>query len=399
MKYKISRYYSYVQRLFPYLLYFIPALIISLFIKRCRKFQDIWLIADRGDEARDNGYHLFKYIKENNLQSNVYFVITVTSPDKSKVAKFGNNIKTNSFIHFLYFIMADKLISSHIYGAAPNGKACLPFLSLLPKKKHINLKHGITKDDINLKDKNQNIIVCTSDKEVKNFNSSSKEVREAIKILGFCRFDNLIDKAKYNNNKTILIMPTFRLWLEDSSRFSNSDTVFKRDPYFNWNYLINNDKLINFLENNNYQLVFYPHYRIQKYLHNFDSNSDNVVIASNKNFDVQDLLRTSSVIITDYSSVFFDFAYMNKPVIYYQFDQAKYRNKHYKSGSFSYEKDGFGPVYTEASDVINHIIEISEKNFKMDEKYLNRVRSFYKYYDTNNNLRNYNEIIKLNNVK
>lgn len=30
-----------------------------------KKYNDIWLIAERGDEARDNGYAFYKYMKEN----------------------------------------------------------------------------------------------------------------------------------------------------------------------------------------------------------------------------------------------------------------------------------------------------------------------------------------------
>lgn len=42
-------------------------------------------------------------------------------------------------------------------------------------------------------------------------------------------------------------------------------------------------------------------------------------------YDVQQLLKESLLLITDYSSVFFDMMYMNKPVIFYQFDENQYR--------------------------------------------------------------------------
>ena len=41
--------------------------------------------------------------------------------------------------------------------------------------------------------------------------------------------------------------------------------------------------------------------------------------------------------ITDYSSVFFDFSYMRKPVIFYQFDEKKFRKAQYAEGYFSYK--------------------------------------------------------------
>ena len=64
-----------------------------------------------------------------------------------------------------------------------------------------------------------------------------------------------------------------------------------------------------------------------------------------KNYDVQDLLKRSKILITDYSSVFYDFAYMKKEVIYYQFDYNDFFKKHYEIGNFNFEKNGFGPIF------------------------------------------------------
>ena len=55
----------------------------------------------------------------------------------------------------------------------------------------------------------------------------------------------------------------------------------------------------------------------------------------------QDLLNNSSVLLTDYSSVFFDFAYLKKPVIYYHPENDSY---HYEGSYFDYETMGFGDV-------------------------------------------------------
>ena len=49
----------------------------------------------------------------------------------------------------------------------------------------------------------------------------------------------------------------------------------------------------------------------------------------------------------DYSSIAFDFAYMKKPLIYYQFDQDKYYTNHFAKGYFDCERDGFGPQMSE----------------------------------------------------
>ena len=82
-----------------------------------------------------------------------------------------------------------------------------------------------------------------------------------------------------------------------------------------------------------------------KNVDSFDEIQNNsIIIAHKDDYDVQDLLIRSSVLVTDYSSVFFDFAYMGKPVIYYQFDEDEFRKNHYQEGYFSYREHGFGRV-------------------------------------------------------
>ena len=54
----------------------------------------------------------------------------------------------------------------------------------------------------------------------------------------------------------------------------------------------------------------------------------------------QELFNNSSVLVTDYSSVFFDFAYLKKPVIYYH----PIDDYHYENSYFDYETMGFGDV-------------------------------------------------------
>ena len=76
----------------------------------------------------------------------------------------------------------------------------------------------------------------------------------------------------------------------------------------------------------------------------------------------QEFLLESSLLITDYSSIFFDFGYLRKPVIYSHFDYEKYRKSHYREGYFDYKYDGFGPVCFNINCTINEIIyEIKNK--------------------------------------
>ena len=96
--------------------------------------------------------------------------------------------------------------------------------------------------------------------------------------------------------------------------------------------------------------------------------------------------------ITDYSSVAFDFAYLNKPVIYYQFDLEDYRKKQYREGYFDYEKDGFGPVSFNRKEVLNEIKYYIKTDFNSKKKYSNNMKKFFLFRDRKNSERVYRAI-------
>ena len=105
----------------------------------------------------------------------------------------------------------------------------------------------------------------------------------------------------------------------------------------------------------------------------------------------QDLFNNSSLLITDYSSVSFDFSYIKKPIIYYQYANDYNFNERY----FDYETMGFGEIVKLEDDLINLIKEYLENNCEMKEKYFSRVVDFYKFLDRNNSKRVYDFIKRL----
>lgn len=96
--------------------------------------------------------------------------------------------------------------------------------------------------------------------------------------------------------------------------------------------------------------------------------------------------------ITDYSSVQIDFAYMKKPLAYFQFDYERFSREHYKKGYFDYNDDGFGPVFNDESSLLDYIESMAENNFENTELYLSRHKDFFTLYDTDNCKRNFDAI-------
>nr|WP_288306430.1 CDP-glycerol glycerophosphotransferase family protein [uncultured Romboutsia sp.] len=372
--------------------------IISIFYKNNNKYKDIWLICERGTEAKDNGYWMFKYIRENHPEINVHYIIDEKyEKDYKKVATYGNIIRYKSFEHKIAFILSNKIISPYTGFIEPwSYKLYKMILDRKNKKKYIFLQHGVIYNDVS-EFLNKNSV------KLDKFITSTKKEYEAIANnekygyfnnevvqTGLPRFDNL-----HNNNpkNQILLMPTWRKeltvpsYLKDGD--SSKDKIFLDSEYYRrFNSLIKNKELIKILKDNNYKLVFYPHYELQRYIKYFDTENDNIVIADKDNYDVQELLMDSKLLITDYSSIFFDFAYMKKPLIHYCFDELM----HYKPGYFDFRKEGFGKVASSEDEVVRLIKKYIDNNFKLDNMYENRIDKVFNIRDNKNCERVFNEI-------
>lgn len=351
------------------------------------RYKKIYLIGERKDEAKDNGYHFFKYVREKHKEDKFYYVIDKNSNDLYKVLKYNNVIYYNSIKHFIFLCLADKIICAHGSSCIPESSRC--WRRVKGKKiKRIFIQHGITQTyQPNLIYDNANFykFICGGMPEYTFIKGKFGYKEDDVKYLGFCRFDNLFN---INTKKQILLMPTWRAWLKN-----NDKADFLNSQYFNvFNSLINSIDLDSLLKKYNMELIFYPHYEMQCYLEHFRTESKRIKIASKDEYDVQTLLRDSNILITDYSSVFFDFAYMRKSILYYQFDESKYYRDHYVKGYFDFNNDGFGPVVREEKNLIIELknIIVSGSN----NEYLKRMKEFFPLYDNDNCKRHYEEVIK-----
>ncbi len=399
---KIKRLINIFVRWCPILAkYFVGFISLKFFHRHLLK-EDIWLICEKRGEARDNGYHLYKYIRTNHPEINAYYVISSKAKDYEKVSPYGNIIEQDSKEHLLFYLAAKYSINSQSCGAYPFLNMIPEIFSLTsifrnPKQKCVFLQHGITKDA--MPDKRLfyktgiiDLFISSTKKEqsfiIEHYGYPEKCVPEA----GLCRFDNLLNNS-LKCEKTVLVMPTWRSWLKGDT---SSKEFCKSEYCQTYISLLQNKSLHRLLEHYGFKLIFYPHYGMQKFLDCFsDCENEYVTIASKEKYDVQDLLIRSSILITDFSSVYFDFAYIGKPVVYYQFDEEKFFNRHYQKGYFSYRRDGFGRVVTEESELLEEVKSIIESNCEMKAEYKKRREDFFDLIDNKNCERNFNAILSL----
>ncbi len=118
--------------------------------KTNKAYRHLWLVMERGFDARDNAYWLFRYLREQQPQINACYVIDKTSPDYEKVSCLGKTVAWRSLRHYLMYLAADQLISTHVQPASPDLMAYyhLRRIGSRPRGKQIFLQHGIIKDEM-----------------------------------------------------------------------------------------------------------------------------------------------------------------------------------------------------------------------------------------------------------
>lgn len=115
-----------------------------------------------------------------------------------------------------------------------------------------------------------------------------------------------------------------------------------------------------------------------------------------KEQSLQDLFCESSLMITDYSSVAFEMAYLGKSVLYYQFDEKEFFAKHHcAKGYFDYNKNGFGPVVNEEKALFKELENLLANDCKAKEPYKSNIKNTFEFKDNHNCARIYKEIMSL----
>ena len=350
----------------------------------------IWLFMDRPDSAGDNAEELYKYALKQNDGIDKYFIIKKDSKDYNRLKEFANIIEYKSNAHKLLACFAEKIISSH-----PDDDLLNPFSGRFEKyynglmsAKTCFLQHGIILNNISSwlhkYDKFLYLFVTSANEEYNSiFENPYNYDKSVVKLLGLPRYDALHSKHEKNQ---IVITPTWRRSIREMS----DNQILESEYFKRWNNILNHDDLLKFLKKHDYEIIFKPHPNINDCIHLFDLNN----VTFDEELSYKDVLNESKLMITDYSSVTFDFAYLKKPIIYYQWKNDDF-HFNLSESYFKYDEMGFGETIHDETDLIQLIKEYVLNDCQMKDKYQKRVDNFYKFHDKNNCKRIYDFIINM----
>lgn len=214
---------------------------------------------------------------------------------------------------------------------------------------------------------------CT-EKLISAFNLKALHKEQIVLETGYPRNDRLFCytedeiaaiKDRYSipkDKKVILYAPTFR------------DNKHSQKEGFSLEIGIDFDALRNDLEDE-YVVLFRAHYFIAKKM-NLHKYKGFVYDVSGVD-DVNDLYIISNLLITDYSSVFFDYANLKRPIIFYMYDYEEYKNQ---VRDFYIDVNRLpGPVIDRQSELVKEIKKLSSE-FEPDDSY-NQFNKEFNYLD------------------
>ncbi|MGY3416634.1 CDP-glycerol glycerophosphotransferase (TagB/SpsB family)/GT2 family glycosyltransferase [Bacillus mycoides] len=280
--------------------------------------KEIWLVGEKlGHSANDTGYWFFKHCREKYPNKNVYYLIDKKSPDYAKVKKLGHVIPFYSLKHIIYSMNAKYIFSSD------NVNILLPSnIKHLRKATRVFIQHGIILPGRveNVYHSNKDLadyILTSSNLETQIIKNHFGYNNEEILNCGLPRFDTLQNKEK---EKRIMMTFTWR------KNIQNLDQLMESKYFKTIQSLLNNSKFIDVLEMNDIILDVCLHPRTCQLLEKDTSGiveslktSSNIEIHNFNKVDVRELIERSSMMLTDYSSISFDFVYLEKPIINYLF--------------------------------------------------------------------------------
>lgn len=94
--------------------------------------------------------------------------------------------------------------------------------------------------------------------------------------------------------------------------------------------------------------------------------------------------------VTDYSGIQFDFAYMRKPLVYLHHKDIP---QHYEEGTFHYDTMAFGEICHDNDQLIELLCEYMADGCEMKPEYVQRTDDFFAFNDHNNCQRIYDVML------
>lgn len=307
-----------------------------------------------GEKYEDNASVFHTYLIENRPDVQTYWMYDKNT-DYVQKEKIPNAVPLGSFKNYLLFFRADYTFHGHsiIYDLAPDIEG---HIHLNKKTVMTHISHGIEgfkKILIQPEDKpllkRTDFFNCASEYEHNIKLNGWKFPENKLITTGMARFDRLKTDNPANKVRNILLMMTWREWL-----FDLTEEEFKNSDYFkSMKTLLNAPELKTLIESNTLNIKVVLHPFMKNYEDHFKTlqGGDRISFVTFDEVSIKDEVIEADMLLTDYTSVSWDFLYQNKPIIFYMFDQETLEKE--RGTYLDLDKDLYGYKAKNTEEVIH----------------------------------------------
>lgn len=353
----------------------------------------IWISFDKLYKAGDNGEYMYQYGRKHHGQPDMpdfYYIVNRTSPDypRLKAQKHAKVLVEDSLKCFLTCMHAQVALATHVnvYHYFNSNLTVGNCTRDLFRSKVVCIQHGLSIQRIahfqNQWFDDTVLYTCASPFEKENLSSKYYGYQDdQLQLTGLARYDGL----KNQDQKLILITPTWRKDMALDPVFGEQrgyNPQFKDSEYFRiYNTLINDPRLLETAKRTGYRIMYLLHPVTSSQLTDFTDNGYVELVPAAGDMSYEKVLTESSLMVTDYSGVQFDFAYQRKPLVYYHPDTLP---PHYEEGGLIYDTMGFGPICKNNEEIVATLCQYMENGCQMQPEYMQRSNDFFTHSDFNN---------------
>lgn len=356
---------------------------IKVFLKQPIKENYIIFESFLGKNYSDSPRNIYEYIIDNDLD---YRCIWVFNNKHRKIPGNAKVVKRFSFAYYYYFAVSKYWINNMrqpLHLVKRPGNVFLetwhgtPLKKLVFDMKDVYSANPRYKRDFYLQSRAWDYLLSPNRYSSEIFTSAFKFDKNMLEY-GYPRNDILYSSDKEerarqvkeaigipNDKKVILYAPTWR------------DDDFYEPGKYKFQLQLDLNKMKEKL-GDEYVVALRMHYFI----------ADDIDVEGLDGFafnlstydDIAELYLISDLLITDYSSVFFDYVNLKRPILFFTYDLDKYRDQ-LRGFYLDFEKDAPGPLLKTSDAVIDAIVNIEELKTEYTERYAAFYEKFCSWHD------------------
>jgi len=365
--------------------------------------RQVWLVEDPLCSMDDSAWVLFKYLVDEHPEIVSFFVTSPGNEIYPILEDTRRFLQTGSDLHLAISLVADRIVTLQKDLEIDRTLRAHPELAAFGMFRHAKRvfigdpeMFTRTAHSLNRIRDHFSLVTTSFVNEALTLTSDSCLYDQSqVKLTGLPRYD-LLQRTKTHSGE-ILVIPTWRKSFGQSANApldAASAHFTESECFVYWQSLFSNQRLLSFCEENSLhiQIKMNPSSNSLK-----DYFQTTVGLCDFTDDRCSHLLEGADCLVTDWSPVAFDAAYLKIPIIYYQFDDI-YSEAHTTAPRwFDYSHDAFGPVVHSTEDVVSAIIKSAKNEFVMEPEYVERVESIVVFHDQNNTERVFNAIRDLDN--